>query len=127
VLADGVVAGKKLIYELLADNDVMVVVEALMFGEDAAAQQRNLHDAEVLRVGGQGHGIVLKAVTGCGRSRMVKTLSPWGPVPGAAETSAAPRTPGSRRTRSSSDWWKSITLSRVSYWISGRPNFMVIT
>ena len=66
MFANGVVAREKLIYELLADNDVMVVVEALVFREDPAAQQRNLHDAEVLRVGGKGHGVVLKGVTGCG-------------------------------------------------------------
>ena len=65
MLADGVVSGEELICELLADDDVVVVVEALVLGKDAAAQQRNLHDAEVLRVRGQGHGIVLKAVAGC--------------------------------------------------------------
>ena len=50
---------KILIYELLAHNNVMVVVEALVFREDPAAQQRNLHDAEILRVGGKGYGVVL--------------------------------------------------------------------
>ena len=44
----------------------MAVAEALVFREDAAAQQRNPHDTEILRVGGEGHGVVLKAVTGCG-------------------------------------------------------------
>jgi hypothetical protein len=42
----------------------MVVAEALVFGKDPAAQQRDLHHAEVLWVRGQGHGVVLNAVTG---------------------------------------------------------------
>lgn len=52
VLPDGVVTRKKLIRELLVDYDVMGIVEPLVFGKYAAAQQRDLHHAEVLWIRG---------------------------------------------------------------------------
>ena len=106
MFANGVVAREKLIDEQLAHHHVTVVPQALMFGKDPAAHKGNLHHAEVLRVRGKGRGIVLSAVTGCGPLRDRENSVVHRPVPGAMETSAAPRTPGSRRTRSSSDSWK---------------------
>src|SRR6185312_8453506 len=66
MLADLVVTREVLIDERLAHNNVVIVSESLVFCEDAPAQQWNLHHAEVLRVGGENDGFVLKAVAGCG-------------------------------------------------------------
>ena len=80
----------------------MVAVEALLIGEEAAANQGNLHGGEVAGVDGAIEGVVLKLeVEGC--SGMVNTSSPSQPPPGGVETRAAAPTAGRPRMRSSSD------------------------
>src|SRR5260370_11293901 len=64
VLSDGAIAGEELIGKLLTDDDVVVAGEALLIGEEAAADQGNLDGGEVAGIDGAVDSVVLQIEAG---------------------------------------------------------------
>ena len=74
MFSNWIFAGEKLLGEFLAENEVQIVVETVLSGEEAASNQWDSQDAEVLRIDGAIERIILQIEMGCGTSRNRKDI-----------------------------------------------------
>ena len=123
MLAQRIFAREILLRQLVADDDRLRPADAIVTGKEASVQQWYLQCAEISGIGSSGRARRASAVPGVigGCSGIVKASSPpLAPAPGTIDPSAAARTPGMARTRSSSVSLNAFTFSGLSYFFAGK-------
>ena len=112
--ADGVLAGEVLLCELVADDDRIGVVVAILVGEEAPLQQRNLQSGEIVGIGETVKcvGQLVSGLKGRVLGNCQKTSSPPQLLPGNVDPNATARMPGMVRRRASSSSFEGIDFFR---------------